>query len=115
MQKKIKSLYLSGGISGVQDYKSKFSRAHALASGCGFAVISPVLIGKLVNYKMRKKGQPQWADYMRACIAVLSFCDTIAMLPGWEKSKGARIERRIALDLGLDVIKISKNYDALIK
>jgi hypothetical protein len=110
-----KTVYLSGGITGVQNYKDNFSRAHALVGGCGFAVVSPVIIGQMVEYRLRRKKDITWVDYMRSCISALSYCDAIAMLPGWKKSKGARIERRIAKDLGLEILTIAKNYDAIIK
>ena len=45
-----------------------------------------------------------WAGYMRLAIAQLVTCDAIYMLPGWETSKGARIERKLALDLSMQVI-----------
>jgi hypothetical protein len=115
MRKKIKSVYLSGGISGVDNYKANFSRAYALVGGCGFAVVSPVLIGQMVEHRLRRKKEITWFDYMRGCVGVLAHCDAIAMLPGWQKSKGARIELRIAKDLGLEILTISKNYDSLIK
>lgn len=45
-----------------------------------------------------------WAECMRADIAQLVTCDGIAMLPGWENSRGAKLEHHIANALGMDVI-----------
>lgn len=42
-----------------------------------------------------------WADCMRKDIVALMGCDSIVMLPGWEKSRGATIEYRLAADLGM--------------
>ena len=42
-----------------------------------------------------------WKGYMRMSLAQLVTCDQIAMLPGWPGSKGARIERRLAYDIGI--------------
>lgn len=44
-----------------------------------------------------------WEAYMRMAIAQLVRCDEIHMLRGWSQSRGAKIERRLAEDLGLIV------------
>lgn len=31
-------------------------------------------------------------------------CDTVAVLEGWERSKGAKIEVDLAKDLGMDIV-----------
>ena len=44
-----------------------------------------------------------WVDYMRRGIAQLILCDGVATLPGWERSRGARVEIELARGLGLPV------------
>jgi Domain of unknown function (DUF4406) len=44
-----------------------------------------------------------WEDYLRRDIVSLMACDAIHMLPGWSRSKGARLEHHIALELGFTV------------
>lgn len=46
-----------------------------------------------------------WEYYMRRSLKMLLYSDRILMLPGWEDSRGASIEREIA-----DVLKISIEY-----
>lgn len=45
-----------------------------------------------------------WADYMRMSITQLMTCDTVVLLPGWQDSRGANIERIIALKIGMRVV-----------
>ena len=45
-----------------------------------------------------------WNDCMRRDIAALVYCDTVATLPGWEYSKGARLEVLIGERLGMKVV-----------
>nr|WP_237142825.1 DUF4406 domain-containing protein [Pseudomonas lurida] len=45
-----------------------------------------------------------WTDCMRRDIVALMECDTVATLPGWEKSKGACLEVLIAERLGMTVV-----------
>ncbi len=44
-----------------------------------------------------------WSDYMREDIKWLVGCQSIVMLPGWEASKGAKLELHIAWELGMRV------------
>jgi hypothetical protein len=43
----------------------------------------------------------EWHDCMRLDIKALCDCDGIVMLPGWIRSRGARIERALAWVLGI--------------
>ena len=45
-----------------------------------------------------------WAGWMRMAIRQLATCDSIHMLPGWEDSRGARIERILAIELGMEFV-----------
>lgn len=47
-----------------------------------------------------------WLGYMRLALAQLVTCDQVALLPGWEMSKGASVEWRLACDLELPVSPI---------
>lgn len=42
-----------------------------------------------------------WLGYMRIALRQVSKVDGVVMLPGWQRSRGARIEHRLARDLGL--------------
>ena len=46
-----------------------------------------------------------WEYYMRESLKMLLKCDSILMLPGWEWSRGASIEREFA-----DVLKMPITY-----
>ena len=46
----------------------------------------------------------QWLDCMRMDIARLVTCDAVYLLPGWEKSRGAKVEHGLAVGLGFQII-----------
>lgn len=98
-ERKIK-LYLSGGISDVPDYEKRFLEAHNYYKKLGFEVVNPILLSSIVESSNRK---PSWNDYMKLDISFLMTCDAIALLPEWEKSKGARLERHIADELSMKI------------
>lgn len=91
--------YISGPISGKPDLnKPAFAKAAEALLALGHQVINP-----------HEKGLPDsasWEEHMRADIKLLMDCDTVAMLDGWAESRGARIEYRLAKDLGLRVAPI---------
>ena len=45
-----------------------------------------------------------WKSAMRLCIAALSQADYIWLLPDWENSKGARIEKELAEKMGIKIL-----------
>jgi hypothetical protein len=44
-----------------------------------------------------------WDEAMRRCLEDLSYCDGVILVSGWERSRGAQMERDVALGLGLPV------------
>lgn len=91
-------IYISSKISGIEDKAQQlFEDAEAyLREYLGFEVVNPM--------KIEHKHDKSWTNYMKADIREMMDCDAIYMLKNWTDSKGAEIERRIALDLGMKII-----------
>ena len=93
-------LYIAGPMSGCEDYNyPAFMAAQKVLEALGYEVENPASGGQVEGWK--------WTDYMRRGIAQLVTCDGVAMLPGWRESRGARIERQLALDIKLAVDDLS--------
>jgi hypothetical protein len=94
-------LYISGPVSGMPGLnKDAFNAAEIQLDAAGHSVINPV-----------KNGVPDtspWLDHMRADIKMLMDCDGVACLPGWENSRGAKIEVELARSLGFPVLPYAK-------
>ncbi len=93
-------VYLSGPITGTKNYEKNFSIAERYFSERGHRVTNPVRIGKLLE-ELHEGQEPSWSEYMKEDVKALADCDAIAMLPGWNDSRGARLERQVADALGL--------------
>lgn len=98
-------VYISGPITGVEDFETHFNKAEEFLRKRGLEPVNPVKIGKALE----KDGlHLEYSDYMRADIAELLKCDAIFMLDGSEDSEGACTEYCVAKSLGLFVLKIAK-------
>ncbi len=93
MSKKLKA-YLAGPIRGVADYKERFKKAKRFYKDCGYAVLDPSTL---------PEGMEQ-ADYMRICFAMIQSANIVQMLPGWEESEGATLEKAYADMVGITVM-----------
>ena len=85
-------LYLAGPCSGLPD--NNYPAFHAEAArlrAIGFHVENPA----------ENQQQVDWQSYMRVAVAQLVKCDAVALLPGWERSRGALIENGLAVSLGI--------------
>ena len=92
-------IFISGKISGLElrEAMLNFEKAQMILENSGYEVINPFEI------KGWKVGL-LWNDYMNLCIPELLKCQAIYMLSNCGQSRGSRIERAIALELGLKVI-----------
>ncbi len=113
-QDKIKKVYISGPITGIENWQAVFLAAEKeLVEMPGvFSVANPLRIGETVERAFlhclqddNVREEPDYADYMREDIKALTECDCICMLPGWKCSKGARMEYRIAKILDMAVLE----------
>jgi hypothetical protein len=92
-------IYIAGPMSGFPEFN--YPTFHAVASALrsqGHQVESPA-----------ENPEPpcgSWEGYMRMAVAQLARCEAVALLPGWESSKGASLEHRLAHDLGLKVVTV---------
>ena len=87
-------VYISGPISSDPDHAEKFAAAFVDLVNKGHKPINPVDIGRELKERMGR--EPEWTDYMRACIKGMMDCDGIHFLDGWRDSKGAVLEAIIA-------------------
>ena len=92
-------IYISGPMSGVAEFNFPlFQHVADALRARGHAVVSPHEKGGEVE-----SGDVAWDRYLRADIAAMMTCKQIVLLPGWPKSRGAKLELSIALGLGFDV------------
>jgi hypothetical protein len=90
-------IYLSGPMSNLPELN--FPAFHAAAvslRASGYEVINPA--------EITTDPDANWEDCLRLDIAQLVTCVGIALLPGWENSRGAKLEKHIAEALGMRLI-----------
>ena len=94
-------LYIAGPMTGHHEFNYPAFRAAADAfNRAGYTVAHTAT------------GTAQPADayphtyYLRHALAMLLECDSVALLPGWEASRGARVEVDVAHALGMTCLPV---------
>ena len=99
-QKKHRTIYLSGKISGEDKQKcwEKFAKAEDDMRAKGFKVINPL--------KIREPECKVWERFMLRDLSVLSRkCDCLYAMADWQDSIGASIEVAFAIGTGrIDIL-----------
>lgn len=99
----MKRVYISGRISGVkrERYLAEFARVEERLWKAGYMAVNPtrfLVCRWLWLYRLMGYRLTLLYDLWR-----LSGCDMVYMLPGWEKSRGSRIEYSWAKEMGIEV------------
>lgn len=101
-----KFVYISGPITGtdMEDTKKKFVAVHNKLWDLGAAkVCNPIYFDK-PSRNLSLDTSQKWEYYMKNSLRSLVDCTTIVMMEGYHISKGARLEKFVAEQLGIKVL-----------
>ena len=92
-----RTAYIAGKITGLPkgEVKEKFSLVSSELTAMGYHVVSPVGVSD---------DSKTWDDAVRNDIKKMLECDEVHLLADWQDSRGAQLERDIALRLGMQVV-----------
>lgn len=96
-------VYVSGPMSAYPGLNyPAFFEAETRLKTLGYEVLNPA----------RHPKQPSWADYLKLDLADVLRAEVVAVLPGWEASRGAALEVHVAHQLGTPVLPLEVLYSA---
>ena len=99
-------IYLSGGMSGVEraEYVRRFGEAERILRRHGYGCINPCRVWACrwpwIYGAMEWAMGRRWAYAVCLCydlLLLMTRADGIAMLPGWQASRGAQIENFVSM------------------
>lgn len=85
-----KKIYISGPITGTNDYMERFAERQKALKEEGYTVVNPAA----VNAQLPEN--TAYEEYMQMAFLMLDMCDAIYMMKGWEQSSGAKREYEYA-------------------
>lgn len=101
-------VYVSGPMTGYEAFNyPAFEDAAQRLRAAGYEVVSPHEVNPADGIER------EWNWYLRRDIIALVECDAIAVLPGWEQSKGAGVETYIGRELGMIVFPLAHLLDGI--
>lgn len=100
--------YVAGPMTGIEGFNyPAFHRAVRTLRYVGIPALSAAHdeFGEPVDPPTPDDAKP-YGYYLRHALRILLDCDEVVLLPGWEESRGASIEVKVAQALGMPVIEL---------
>ena len=99
-------IYISGQMTGIENYNRKnFFDVNEMLMKKAFNVLNPFIVGaKFKKDFGLNEDEISWKNFLKEDLKLLLNCDMMYMLKGWENSKGALLEHKVAKECGLDII-----------
>lgn len=98
MERKTK-IYISGPITGTDDYMERFKEAEERLKAEGYEVINPAKVNGMLPEST------SYQEYMAMSFTMLPMAAGIYMMKGWQQSHGACAERNLAERLSMEIIE----------
>jgi len=98
-----KRIYIAGPMTGYEEKNfPAFYEAEEKLLSLGWIPVNPC--------RNECSSSVNWEDFMKPDLVDMIFCNAVFCLPGWEESKGAKLEVYLAEQLSIPVYK---SYDEL--
>lgn len=93
-------LYISGPITGIENYRRIFQGAKDALTAKGYDVVNPAELTEVIGDSFT------YDEILAIDLDLLARCDAVVQLPGWENSRGANVEYGYALAADKIIIKL---------
>lgn len=90
-------IYISGPITGTDDFMERFSKAEKKLSDGGWDAVNPAACNS------RFPAGTSWERYMGESLKLLCECDAIYMMRNYMRSRGAKLEFSVAAQMGKEI------------
>jgi len=101
------NVYIAGPMTGLPQFNfPAFDRAAESLAAQGHTVFNPAQMDRDVGFDpaSTEVSKEFLKDALRRDLSAICDADAVAMLPGWERSGGARVEWTLATHLGLEIL-----------
>lgn len=100
------TIVISGPMSGIPNHNlDAFYQAELSLKGLGFSVKNPAyLVERVLKHSLVEPGEPAYRRVQQELKHMIATSNSICLLPGWEKSNGAKQLLATAIDLGRNVL-----------
>ena len=112
-----KLVYISAPFTATSPEIEQANIARAVEMGRQVRTLnaSPLIPHTSVLQPQHRDAEVIWSEAMQDCLCLLAHCDVMLLLPGWESSRGCRLELLQAEEWGIPVYHSLRDLQAAIE